>query len=94
LLGAVVVAAPGRVGAWGGVSTGEVGTSLKLGSRSRLVLVDPPRARCRASRSAGDGANARIVARPERKPGLLPLQLLTAVVLPLALSLLLLLPLQ
>jgi hypothetical protein len=45
-------------------------TSLKLGSRSKLVFVDPPRARCSASRSAGDGANARI-ASPEKKPGVL-----------------------
>src|SRR6267154_4572390 len=57
-------------------------TSLKLGSRSKLVFVDPPRARCSASRSAGDGANARM-ASPEKKPGVL-----LPVATPLGLSLL------
>jgi len=65
-----------------------VPTSLRLGSRSRLVFVDPPRARCNASRSAGDGAKARI-ASPEKKPGVL----LAVVALPLPLSPLLLVPL-
>jgi len=65
-------------------------TSLRLGSRSKLVFVDPPRARCSASRSAGDGANARM-ASPEKKPGVLLLVAVVVVVaLPLALSLLLL----
>src|SRR6266446_2017314 len=58
-------------------------TSLRLGNRSKLVFVDPPKARCSASRSAGDGANARM-ASPEKKPGVL----LLVVALPLALSLL------
>jgi len=75
-------------------STGEAGplpTSLRLGSRSRLVFVDPPRARCSASRSSGDGANARI-ASPERKPGVLLLVAVAEVgALPLRLSLILLL---
>jgi hypothetical protein len=34
-------------------------TSLKLGRRSRLLFVDPPSARCKASLSAREGANAR-----------------------------------
>jgi hypothetical protein len=34
-------------------------TSLRLGKRSKLVLVDPPSARCSASLSAGEGAKAR-----------------------------------
>lgn len=34
-------------------------TSLRLGRRSRLVFVDPPSARCNASRSAREGAKAR-----------------------------------
>lgn len=33
-------------------------TSLRLGRRSKLVLA-PPKARCKASRSAGEGAKAR-----------------------------------
>lgn len=34
-------------------------TSLRLGNRSKLALVEPPNTRWRASRSAGEGAKAR-----------------------------------
>lgn len=38
-----------------------IDTSLKVGNLSKLVFVeDPPRERVSASRSAGDGANARM----------------------------------
>ena len=43
-------------------------TSESVGSRSRLVFVDPPSARYSASRSAGDGANARIEMDEKRFP--------------------------
>lgn len=47
----------GSAWTWDG-EEGILPTSLKLGRRSKLVLV-PPRARCNASRSAGEGAKAR-----------------------------------
>jgi hypothetical protein len=34
-------------------------TLLRLGRRSKLAFVDPPKARCNTSRSAGEGAKAR-----------------------------------
>lgn len=37
-----------------------IDTSLKVGKRSKLVFVEDPNARVSASRSAGEGANARI----------------------------------
>lgn len=45
---------------WEGEDGGMLETSLSVGRRSRLVLLDPPSARS-ASRSAGEGAKARMV---------------------------------
>ena len=37
-----------------------IGSSLKVGNLSKLVFVEDPNARVSASRSAGEGANARM----------------------------------
>ena len=37
-----------------------IGNSLKVGNLSKLVFVEDPNARVSASRSAGEGANARM----------------------------------
>lgn len=38
---------------------GMLPTRLRLGNLSKLLFVDPPKARCNTWRSAGEGANAR-----------------------------------
>lgn len=52
-----------------GIEDETVETSESVGSRSRLVFVDPPSARWSASRSAGDGANARMDMDENKLPG-------------------------